>query len=151
MEFQLISLHDGHRARVSPEDYARLAAHSWRAKRDRFGKWYAYRTVIAPDGGERRSSLHREVYGAGPGEVVVPRDRDFLNCTRENLQYLKRREYANNPRLGASGERYVVTLNDGTFTVQIGKRTYGNRKTLAEAVVLRDAVLEERASVQDQE
>lgn len=131
--------------RVSPEDYERLAAHSWRAKRDRFGKRYAYRTVVLPDGTTRRSSLHREVCGAEPGEVVLPRNGNFLFCTRENLQLLKHRNrHAKAPRLAASGERYVYPLKDGAYRVQVRGQYVGIRKTLVEAVALRDAVLEDR-------
>lgn len=82
-----ITLNNGTRVRVSPEDHERLSAHSW----SQFRNGRAYRKELIPrearEGKKthRTLLLHREVMGVDDARQVIFRDGDPSNCTRDNL------------------------------------------------------------------
>jgi hypothetical protein len=73
-----IDLTNGGQAVIDDEDYARVSAHRWCRSRN----GYAYST------GPKRETLylHRLVVGASGGEQVDHKNRDRLDCRRENLR-----------------------------------------------------------------
>lgn len=83
----VITLNNGTRVRVSPEDHERLAVHAW----GQFRNGRAYRKELIPreerDGKKthRTLLLHREVMGVEDDRQVIFRDGDPTNCTRDNL------------------------------------------------------------------
>lgn len=77
-----IPLAFGRKARVSPEDEARIRQYAWFERRARGGNYYAYAYV---DG--RLISMHRFLLGLPKGIGTVDHiDRDGLNNTRENIR-----------------------------------------------------------------
>jgi hypothetical protein len=80
-----IQLTKGQVATVDEEDYAVLACHKWCAIRDGL-TWYAIRFLRVP--GERRSAIlmHRQIFGASPGERLDHVNGDGLDNRRENLR-----------------------------------------------------------------
>lgn len=73
----------GYIAKVSPEDYARVACLPWFALVTKGGVYAAYK----PSYSKKTILLHRLILDAPPGVLVdhVRRD-EKLNCTRENLR-----------------------------------------------------------------
>lgn len=84
---RFITLNNGTRVRVSPEDHDRLAEHSW----GQFGDGKAYRKVPIPKEERvdkkayRTILMHRAIMGVDDPRKVIFRDGDPTNCTRENL------------------------------------------------------------------
>lgn len=82
-----ITLTNGARIRVSPEDHARLSAHSW----SQFKNGRAYRKELIPREERigkkmyRTILMHREIMGVDDPRKVIFRDGDATNCTRANL------------------------------------------------------------------
>lgn len=105
-----IPLTQGKVALVDDEDYARLAAHKWQAKRSYYSGstlWYAQRTVQS-----RIVWMHREILGLTPGDRMETdhRNGDGLDNRRGNLRVATHSQNLANakPRQGSrSGIRGV--------------------------------------------
>lgn len=83
VEYRTIPLTKGAVAKVSPDDYATLAKHSWYLH----SAGYAARTVRVK--GTRKKHveyMHRVIVGAPKGMRVDHADHDPLNNTRGNLR-----------------------------------------------------------------
>jgi hypothetical protein len=95
-----IPLGGGLFALVDDEDFERLAAHRWNAKRGRKAReLYPRRTVRLGVGRKAPQAsilLHREVMGDPPGMLVDHRDGNPLNCQKYNLRVCTRRQNAEN-------------------------------------------------------
>lgn len=74
----------------------------WASKFKWFAHWrgsafYAARTEYSPNGGKCKTiSLHREILSAAVGTLVDHKDRDTMNCRRENLRFADRAGSARN-------------------------------------------------------
>lgn len=110
-----IPLNRGVVAIVDEEDWAELSRWKWfaRVSGDNF---YAYRHVYKA-GGEQTIAMHREILGAGSGEIVDHRNGDGLDNRRSNLRLCTSRQNAQN-RVPVVGE---VKFKGVTFHRRTGK------------------------------
>jgi hypothetical protein len=99
---------------------------------------YAVRRKRLPDGSSRNVKLHREVLGLDPGDPrpVDHRNRDRLDCRRQNLRLTTPRANARNRGLRAdntTGLKGVSPSPDrpGWFHAQIGWSEHGARRKQA--------------------
>jgi len=100
-----IPLSRGKVAIVSPEDYERLAKHSWY-----FGhRGYAMRSKNMPDGRRKTVSMHREILGSRLDEEVDHKNRNRLDNQRSNLRVLG--HSANLHNRGAYGSSGVAGVS----------------------------------------
>lgn len=81
-----ITLKNGTRVQVSPEDHERLSQHAW----SQFKNGRVYRRELIPREVRKKKMyrtllLHREVMEVDDARKVIFRDADPTNCTRENL------------------------------------------------------------------
>lgn len=100
-----IALPRGYVALVDDSDYERINKHRWSVQVVRGGVVYACRSEYR-DGKKRTVLMHREIIGAGPGQMVDHIDRDSLNNTRANLRFCTPRE--NQQNRGAWTRRAAV-------------------------------------------
>lgn len=77
----LVPLSDGRFAIIDEADADRVLAHRWFVTIH----GYAART-LSRDEGQKRLYLHRVVMDAQPGDEIDHRNRDRLDCRRENLR-----------------------------------------------------------------
>lgn len=132
-----ISLTHGQFAEVDLADLERVGEVGWRAKKDRFGKWFARRKA-----GDKYVSLHRLVVQAPKGHYVVPQDGNYLNCTRANLKVTLVGAHLERNYRPKSGERHIVLLQHGGYRVQFSSAEYvGVYRTLTEAIAARDGYI----------
>lgn len=102
---RVIPLSRGKYALVSPEDYEKLAKHSWYFGR----RGYAMRSKNMPDGSRKTVSMHREILGARLDQEVDHKDRNRLNNRRRNLRVLG--HSANLHNRGAYGSSGVAGVS----------------------------------------
>jgi hypothetical protein len=82
-------------------------------------------------------------YGADP----YPYEVDHINCDRvdntiANLRLANRSEQLRNQRpKGISKEKHIAKVSNYGWQVMIGKEYHGFRKSLDEAIVLRDSII----------
>jgi len=100
-----IPLSRGKHAIVSPEDYPKLAKHSWYFGR----RGYAMRSKNMPDDSRKTVSMHREILGARLDEEVDHKNRNRLDNRRENLRVLG--HSANLHNRGAYGSSGVAGVS----------------------------------------
>jgi hypothetical protein len=79
-----IPLTQGKVALVDDEDYERVAALKWQAKKSK-GRWYAQMSIWK-DGRLHTRAMHRFILGTEPGKQVDHEDQDGLNNQRYNLR-----------------------------------------------------------------
>lgn len=120
-----ITLHNGMVAIVDDQDYERVSAHHWSAKKSR-KTWYAFRTVLTQP---RTVFMHRVILDAPTGTQVDHRDGNGLNNRRENIRLATHGQNMTNRetrRVNTSGYKGVV-LRNGRWLAQIkhNKRYYG--------------------------
>jgi hypothetical protein len=72
---------------VSDEDFERVNQHKWFLKRAKGQAGYYYAARSYRDNGKVKTMwLHRFLTDAKSGEDVHHKDRDKLNCQRDNMQ-----------------------------------------------------------------
>ena len=128
-----IQLTQGRVAIIDDCDYDRVSAHSWHlhaANRSRT-KWYARARING-----KMALLHRFILGVSDQQVTDHRNRDGLDCRRENIRICTRSQNACNVparRTNKTGFKGVQTMKDGRFVAMIrikdastsrGKRDY---------------------------
>ena len=86
---QQISLTRGKVAEVDDRDYPRVRYFKWTAWRS--GKYWYATTKVWLDGKYQNIALHRFIMDAPEGMMVVFKDGNALNCTRENMVLTDRR------------------------------------------------------------
>lgn len=137
-----IELTGGYRAAVDDADYPRIAGRRWRASVGYGGTVYAARRVKVGDRWET-IYMHREVIGAGEGEIVDHADGDGLNNTRANLRVATPSQNAANARRrcdNASGYR-GVSWYKGYGRWQATIRVRGRKKHLGYYATPQEAAL----------
>lgn len=95
-DYRLIPLSKGQHAKVSPEDYDRVAKHSWYVQH---GGGYAARTERNPGGakaGKRIIYMHRLIMNAPPRKLVDHINGDQLDNRRTNLRLATSRQNLRN-------------------------------------------------------
>jgi hypothetical protein len=93
----------GKAAKVSPEDYPYLSAHSWHMNKNGY--------AVSKIKGSHRS-MHRMVLGTVNPYVFVDHvDKDRLNNTRDNLRELTPKENANNMKSNVKIEAFGEQKN----------------------------------------
>lgn len=104
-----LPLSTGGVSKIDASDFDALSRHKWR--KSKFGRGNPY--VIRSTGG-RVLLLHRELVGAGPGQIVDHINRDTLDNRRENLRLCTIAENSRNtvalPRHNTSGFRGVCRM-----------------------------------------
>lgn len=95
-DVETVCLSRGMEAKIDKADSDNIAAHKWSALKAsgngaRAPKFYAARTVVI-DGKQKTILMHREVVGAGQGEVVDHIDGNTLNNRRSNLRRCTNRQ-----------------------------------------------------------
>lgn len=137
-----IPLSRGKRALVSPEDYEKLAKHSWYFGR----RGYAMRSKNMPNGARKTVSMHREILGARLDQEVDHINRNRLDNRRENLRMLG--HSANLHNRGAYGSSGVAGVSwdkrKGKWRAEIGRN--GQRAWLGYHDTKSDAEREYRAA-----
>jgi len=130
---RIVPLTRGRVALVDARDYDRVSQHSWslhNASRTK-NKWYACASI-----GGKLVLLHRFILQTPSDKVTDHRNRDGLDCRRENIRICTRSQNACNVaarRTNRTGYKGVQILKDGRFTVMLriidptaprGKRDY---------------------------
>lgn len=92
-----ILLSKGRVALIDLEDEALVKTHSWYARMDRWGHWYAYGAVVE-DGRRKEIAMHRFIVGAEKGTVVDHRNLDGLDNRRCNLRICTNKQNVRNAR-----------------------------------------------------
>lgn len=111
-----VPLTQGQVALVDEEDYERVSRHSWHlhpANRTNT-KSYARARING-----KMILLHRYILGVAPDRVTDHRNRNGLDCRRENLRVCTRSQNACNVearRTNKTGFKGVYALKDGRFT-----------------------------------
>lgn len=123
---------DDYIAWVDPEDYERVSQHNWHPditlRRDGTQYVVASRTSRGPNRKQKILYLSRELIDAKPGQIVLFKDGNSLNCCKANLQVFDNRsESAPNAatkgvRENKSGLRGVV-LERGRWSASIAVDT----------------------------
>lgn len=88
-----IALTQGKSAMVDDEDFQKVSEHRWLAHRSRNKSgelWYARRTFYDKNGRRKREALHSFILDTVC--EVDHKDRDGLNCQRDNLRIADRSE-----------------------------------------------------------
>ncbi len=111
-----ITLNTGHKAKVSDEDHKYLNMYQW------YCFDYPYRYL-----GSIQLSMHLEVAirsGLNTNGVIDHKDRDKLNCCRDNLRSATRSQNnANRPMLSNNTSGYQgVHLLNGKYQARLGVR-----------------------------
>lgn len=138
-----IPLSRGKVALVSDADYERAAQYKWSAV-DKDGKsWYA-RRVITQDGKQFNVFLHRFIMGVPDGIKIDHKDRDGLNCQRDNLRIATatQNSYNTGPR-NATGLKGVFKTANNRYASSIMRNSVqvhlGTYDTAEEAGAMYDA------------
>lgn len=117
--FCAIPLSRGKHALVSPEDYDKLAKHSWYCGH----RGYAMRSKNMSNDRRKTVSMHREILGAGADQEVDHINRNRLDNRRENLRVLG--HSANLHNRGAYGSSGVAGVSwdkrKGKWRAEIGR------------------------------
>lgn len=118
-----LKLSRGKVAQVSDEDYERASKQKWSALHTQDGDWYA---VCEMEG--KYTYLHRYLMDAKPGERIDHKDRNGLNCQRENMRLatpsqnnMNRERQANNLSSKYKGVR--LYKNSGRWGAQIQNKS----------------------------
>lgn len=132
--FRRIRLTKGKRTIVDAEDYWWLSRHKWSATHCG-GRFYGLRTVWKRGGVQKTALMHREIIGAGNGEVVDHINRRTLDNRKANLRIVTAAQNTYNKskprRKGGATSRYkgvYKTKRDDYWHAVIGFR--GVRKYL---------------------
>jgi hypothetical protein len=138
-QFRLLPVSNGKAwAKVSPEDYERLAQYRWLL----YGNGYAFRWTPRNHYARKAIMMHREVTNAPAGQEVDHINSDKLDNTRGNLRFATREQNQQRARSGprsSSGYR-GVRLTKGRWAARVrhSKReislgTYDTREEAARA------------------
>lgn len=96
-----IPLTQGKVALVDDEDYERVVVTNWCAVKSEGGIWYAL-SAITTNGRRIYPLLHRFILNAPAGRKVDHKNRDGLDCRRENLRFATTSQNAMNMRRSRS-------------------------------------------------
>lgn len=116
---RVIPLTQGKVAIVDAEDFERVSRHSWHyhAANRTNTKWYARARI---DG--NMVLLHRFILGVPPDKVTDHRNRDGLDCRRQNIRICTRSQNACNVaarRTNKTGFKGVQMVKDGRYVVML--------------------------------
>lgn len=118
-----IPLTRGYVALVDDDDFDRVAARHWYASSGRGGPIYAITSV-----GNAKISLHRFILSARPGSYVDHKNRNGLDCRKENLRFCTPSQNSANRVLDPGktsayrGVRWKP--REGMWAAEIGRRTW---------------------------
>jgi hypothetical protein len=132
-----IDLGRGHKAFVDAADAELVAGYSWRwmkPSKHAQGVGYAQANITIERGKYAVVLLHRLITDAKKGDVVDFRDKDGLNCRRENLRLCTRMDSAKNAKIrqqSKTGIRNVMLQKDGRYRVAIWRDKVMHRRRFA--------------------
>lgn len=113
-----IELTQGYEALVDDEDYEKVSQFNWNAT-VRTNGVYAQHNVKLSSGAWTQEYLHRFVMNAPTGTLVDHRDRNGLNCQKDNLRICNHKQNqwhrASNTNTGHKG---ITVSSNGTYSVQ---------------------------------
>jgi hypothetical protein len=105
-----IQLTQGKAAQVDDSDYDKQNRFKWQAHK-MHGIWYATRSVY-PQGKQKTKLLHREIMNPAENELVDHRDRNGLNCLRENMRIATYVQNRANSKKGKGTSKYKGVYNN---------------------------------------
>jgi hypothetical protein len=129
-----IKLTQGKVAMVDDEDFERINAHKWCAV-DFAGKFYAGRSENG-----KSAYMHREVLGTVPTGIEVDHiDGDGLNCQRNNLRFVTRRQNFQNRHIKRTSKYPGVSWDKINNKWRAGMNLNGASKNLGRFSTEEDA------------
>lgn len=107
------------------------------------GKWWHISKNGYACSNKSKKTMHRVVMDAKNGDVIDHINRNKLDNRKANLRFADPSINAFNStrKRGKTGKKYI-TFDSGSYKVQIGGKHIGRRKSLDEAVSLRDKAFE---------
>lgn len=120
---KLIPLTQAQIAMVDDEDYDRVSKHCWYVVNS-YGLTYARRTIYTPT--KLNLYLHNFIIPPPEGFTNDHRDRNGLNCQKENLRFAtKSQQSMNRLKPGSLPYRGVALKKNGwTARVRVGEKAY---------------------------
>ena len=130
---------------VDDEDFDRINAFGWYSKRP--GKCltsYAFRMGTDQYGNKKLLAMHREVMGAGRGQVVDHINHDGLDNRKANLRLCTPSENSKNHRYRTPHVKFQFKNKNLPWEVRIQGEFIGTFATEPEAIAARDAEVKRR-------
>ena len=119
---KLITLTQGKFAQVDDTDFEALNQFKWHAckLKPNSESWYARR--IHRDNKMKSTYMHRQIMGCVEGDrkIIDHKDRNGLNCQRENMRFATYAENRNNRNDRTNPSGYIgVTIRGGRFRARL--------------------------------
>jgi hypothetical protein len=144
-----IPLTQGKVALIDDEDLALVSKYKWHAQKivkKNVVRWYAYSGIRLSSGKQTQLQMHRLIMAAKAGQIVDHRNRDGLDCRRNNLRFCSTSQNnINRAKIGGTSKyKGVSKTPSGKWQTMFLKKYVGLFSDEIEAAKAYDAIAKQQ-------